>query len=151
MARKIRLTESDLHNIICESVENILSELDWKTNRNAARKSFNLSNNTNLSGEERLYHRERGKRFGDYADEQFCDKYGCNYDSNVYNPNTGKQYPYEGNEKLYKGLADKGRYERGGYKYEDGKYHKAEPTPRPQKPSPVTKEEPKTRKHWWNR
>ena len=56
MARKIRLTESDLHNIICESVENILSELDWKTNRNAARKSYNLSNNPNLSGEERIYH-----------------------------------------------------------------------------------------------
>lgn len=35
MKRKIRLTESDLHNIIKESVETILSELDWKTYANA--------------------------------------------------------------------------------------------------------------------
>jgi hypothetical protein len=39
MAKKlIRLTESDLHNIIKESVNNILSELDWKTYANAAKK-----------------------------------------------------------------------------------------------------------------
>lgn len=151
MSKKIRLTESDLHNIIRESVENILSELDWKTNRNAQRKSEKLSFDNSLSDEERSYHRERGKQFRKYADEQFKDKYGANYYSSDHNPNTGSKYPYEGNEKRYKGLADKGRYERGGYKYEDGKYHKTEPTPRPQKPSPVTQEEPKTKKHWWNR
>lgn len=33
----IRLTESDLHRVIKESVNNILSELDWKTYANAAR------------------------------------------------------------------------------------------------------------------
>ena len=31
MKRKIRLTESDLHRVIKESVNNILAELDWKT------------------------------------------------------------------------------------------------------------------------
>ena len=35
MRQKIRLTESDLHRIIKESVETILSELDWKTYANA--------------------------------------------------------------------------------------------------------------------
>lgn len=34
----IRLTEPDLHQIIKESVNNILSELDWKTYANAAQK-----------------------------------------------------------------------------------------------------------------
>jgi hypothetical protein len=41
MAKKqvIRLTESDLHKIIKESVNNILSELDWKTYDSARKKS----------------------------------------------------------------------------------------------------------------
>ena len=39
MKRKIRLTESDLHNIIKESVNTILSELDWKTYANAEREA----------------------------------------------------------------------------------------------------------------
>ena len=30
----IRLTESDLHNIVKESVNKILTELDWKTYAN---------------------------------------------------------------------------------------------------------------------
>ena len=34
----IRLTESDLHNIVKESVNKILSEMDWKTYANAERK-----------------------------------------------------------------------------------------------------------------
>ena len=36
---KIRLNESQLHNIISESVKQVLSELDWKTAVNAARKA----------------------------------------------------------------------------------------------------------------
>lgn len=37
--RTVRLTESELNNIITESVKNIISELDWKTYRNAAEKN----------------------------------------------------------------------------------------------------------------
>ena len=40
MKRKIKLTESDLHNIIKESVNHILSELDWRTYQSAARKAI---------------------------------------------------------------------------------------------------------------
>ena len=40
----IRLPESDLHRIIKESVNNILTELDWKTYDNAARKRYNQWN-----------------------------------------------------------------------------------------------------------
>ena len=35
---RIRLTESQLHKLIKESVKQVLSELDWKTYANAANK-----------------------------------------------------------------------------------------------------------------
>lgn len=35
---RVRLTESQLHNVIKESVKQVLSELDWKTYANASRK-----------------------------------------------------------------------------------------------------------------
>ena len=38
----VRLTEDDLHSIIKESVNNILSELDWKTYANAGFKRDNV-------------------------------------------------------------------------------------------------------------
>ena len=38
MKQIVRLTESDLHRVIRESVNQILSELDWKTYANAAKK-----------------------------------------------------------------------------------------------------------------
>lgn len=34
MKRIVRLTEGDLHRIIKESVNNIITELDWKTKMN---------------------------------------------------------------------------------------------------------------------
>lgn len=37
----IRLTESDLHKVIKESVNKVLTELDWKTYANAAKKQEN--------------------------------------------------------------------------------------------------------------
>jgi hypothetical protein len=36
--RRVRLTEGQLHNVIRESVNQILNELDWKTYASAARK-----------------------------------------------------------------------------------------------------------------
>jgi len=39
MKRKIRLTESDLHRIVNESVKSILTELDWRTVVSAANKA----------------------------------------------------------------------------------------------------------------
>ena len=39
MKRKVRLTESDLHRIIKESVKNVLNELDWRTYQSAAQKA----------------------------------------------------------------------------------------------------------------
>lgn len=41
MNNVIRLTESEFNNMILESVNKILSELDWKTYQNAAKKDYN--------------------------------------------------------------------------------------------------------------
>lgn len=41
MKNRIRLTESDLHKIVKESVNRMLTELDWKTYASAAEKSAN--------------------------------------------------------------------------------------------------------------
>ena len=45
--RKIRLTEGQLHNVIRESVSQILNEIDWKTYDNAAKKRHKQMPNKN--------------------------------------------------------------------------------------------------------
>ena len=68
----IRLTESDLHNIVKESVNKILSEMDWKTYANAAQKSY-------ARGE------DRANRFASAADKAFNRDYGTdNVQGDVY-------------------------------------------------------------------
>lgn len=75
MKRTIRLTESDLHNIIKESVNVILSELDWKTGMNAARKA------------EEAGDYKRARKFEKYANERFGEKHGnLTYHKNANHP-----------------------------------------------------------------
>lgn len=72
MKQRIRLTESDLHKVITESVKHIISELDWKTYANAARKaSF---------GDDRM------SEFADKARDEFNKKYSMNTN---YTPKNG--------------------------------------------------------------
>ena len=58
MKRIVRLTETDLHRMVKESVNQVLTELDWKTYMNAARarqaqgKSDNASNLENYSNQQ---------------------------------------------------------------------------------------------------
>lgn len=56
----VKLTESDLHNIIKESVKSILSELDWRTYHRAALKD---------------YDKNRAKKFAAMRDKLFNDQY----------------------------------------------------------------------------
>lgn len=65
MAKKqvIRLTEGDLHSIIKESVNKILTELDWKTYANAAKIASNNGDN-------------RTSKFRDAAITRFNNEYG---------------------------------------------------------------------------
>ena len=59
----IRITESDLHRIIKESVNNIISELDWKTYANAAKRA-------SIKGDTRT------SKFRDAAINKFNKEYG---------------------------------------------------------------------------
>lgn len=79
MAKKqvIRLTESDLHRIIKESVNNVLTELDWKTYANAARLT-----------KDRDY---RSHTFADKAAREFNKKHSINNSNiNYNNPSVGE-------------------------------------------------------------
>lgn len=67
MSKKlIRLTEGDLHRIIKESVNNILSEMDWKTYMNAAKARQEQGNYK--SSDKLMKH----------AQQQFNKKHGLN-------------------------------------------------------------------------
>ena len=52
----LKLTENDLHNIIKESVNKILSELDWRTYHNAAKSD---------------YDKRRSQKFANMRDKEF--------------------------------------------------------------------------------
>jgi hypothetical protein len=87
MAKKqlIRLTESDLHRIIKESVNNILSELDYKTYANAEKEASKRAdaNYWRDKGEKGFgvynkaaHERMRADRFGKHAQNAFDRDYG---------------------------------------------------------------------------
>ena len=68
--RTVRLTESELKNIITESVKNIISELDWKSYMNA--------------GKKRLAQRGKNEKYANgfdllrQAEKSFNSEYGSN-------------------------------------------------------------------------
>lgn len=101
----LRLTEEDLQNIIKESVNNILSELDLKTYDNAMNKSDERASNPNLSPQERKLHRMRGDKFGKASNDKFFNKYGISKFDAHYNDDRMAI----DKEKAARGLADYGR------------------------------------------
>ena len=78
----IRLTESDLKNIIKESVNNILSELDWKTYQSASDKSLSRAgsefNRQNVDYDKVQKYLKRAKDFDDEATFRFNQDYEYN-------------------------------------------------------------------------
>jgi len=83
----IRLTEGDLHNIVKESVNRILTELDWKTYASAAKKASERKD-------------KRAGNFHDAAEKELSKKYGYNSGnavedgkSAIVRPMGGFQYP----------------------------------------------------------
>lgn len=74
MKRKIKLTESDLHNIIKESVNHILSELDWRTYQSASDKAHKLSDETS-----NMYEKKRrsnqATNFAKMGNERYSSQY----------------------------------------------------------------------------
>ena len=74
MRKKIKLTESDLHNIIKESVNNILSELDWRTYDNASEKAYRLSDEANNPYEKKR-RKNQAINFAKMAKEKYSSQY----------------------------------------------------------------------------
>lgn len=116
----LRLTEEDLQNIIKESVNNILSELDWKTYDNAMNKSDEHADNQQLRQQERKFHRMRGDKFGKASNNNFYNKYGIT----KFDASNNDDRMARDKEKDARGLADYERNARNGWKYENGKYNK---------------------------
>lgn len=64
MSKKlVRLTEDDLHRIIKESVNNVLTELDWRTYANAAKKAREQGRDSRWDFD-RATERELNKQYG---------------------------------------------------------------------------------------
>lgn len=117
MKKIIRLTESDLHEIIRSSAESVLSEMDWKTYMNASKRRklqgdelrANFPRNSLLHGR---------NSYDDKADE--LQKHA----QTMFNRKHGKDgYPYQ-----WEGSPDyKGRYTRGQF-YDDDDFETKAPT-----------------------
>ena len=119
MKQKIKLTESDLHRIIKESVKQVLSELDWRTYQSAAEKSMKQSHNGDLSPQERAFNKNRSYEFDNYADKKFRNKHGKNRYSARHAHET-----WDSPLDALRAGAEVGRNDKGGYEYRDGKWRK---------------------------
>ena len=80
MGRKVRISEQNLHKIIKESVEQYLTELNWKTYMNAARKRQEQGKNA------------RSQELEDYAQQQFQQQHQGAFDDVNYD---GVAHPQE--------------------------------------------------------
>ena len=116
---KIKLTESELHQLVAETVKNVLTELDWRTYKNAASKSFAKSRDKELSNQEQAFHNKRAEEFEDYSDKKFQDKHGINKHK------ARRAHDVWGSslDDLRAG-AEVSRNDRGGYEYRDSKWRK---------------------------
>ena len=74
MRKKIKLTESDLHNIIKESVNHILSELDWRTWQSASDKASDKADATN-NKHEKLRRKNQANSFANAGAKRFSSQY----------------------------------------------------------------------------
>lgn len=111
MKQVIRLTESDLHRVIKESVNKILNELDWRTYDSAAQKSREKHNNAETSAEQ-TYHGRRYGRFQNASDNAFREKFGTWDKAATYGPR---------NDREALGQAQYAIHKRGGDEYIPGK------------------------------
>ena len=131
MAKKIiKLTESDLHNIIKESVKNLLTELDWRTYDSAANK-LAKQEHPYESDYEKAYREKRERALRDASAKQYSKQYNLeDYDKNddytstkieqLYNDDTPKSYGTLRN--LVKRQKDANDYYSKKSRYQDGKW-----------------------------
>ena len=124
---KIRLTENQLHRVIKESVKKILTELDWKTYQNAAKKAH-LKAYDDYDKEDPNFEKYRNKssKFSDSATDSFMRDHG--YDDGRYymemnnamygSPKSIRPYYDASNIKMY----DRDEEEENPPFYEDPSY-----------------------------
>lgn len=83
MKQRIRLTESDIHRIVKESVNTILSELDWRTYASAAKGNKEWLKSHPIH---KAHQNNRTYDFQNAASDAFQKKYGLEgqYDNGAY-------------------------------------------------------------------
>lgn len=93
---KVRLTESQLHAVVEESVRQMLSELDWKTYANAAKKRHDQYERLSKQPYMRNFasdYADKSHELLKHAEKAFNQKHGKN----------GYPYQYEGDSPAYQG------------------------------------------------
>lgn len=147
MGRVVRLTENELHSIIKESVNNILSELDWRTYASASDKAYKKSEDAKTPTERRL-RRYQVPKFSYAANKAMAKEYDGVDMNNLYDRNKQpiyKRIDKDGNtlgflrtsigykpkdddvvpvsiDKQINGHCDIERFKRGGDEYVNGKW-----------------------------
>lgn len=115
----INLTESDLHKIVRESVNKVLTELDWRTYANAAKKRDaqiqQLGNDATDKGGNRLTHLRNNLDYA--ASDALTSKYAQRR-NNGYPTNNADVYTNNGHQTVTTNNFDgKGRWSRGEFNY----------------------------------
>ena len=113
MKKIIRLTESDLHNIVKKSVKSILGEMDWKTYMNASKRKSQADDLRDKMGNGygRNSYDDKADELEKHAHSEFNKKHGKD----------GHPYQYVGSPDY------KGRYTRGNT-YSDDDFETKAPT-----------------------
>ena len=114
----IRLTESDLHRIVRESVNNVLTELNWKTKMSAAnkldKKALSIPQH-----DERLKMHRRANKIRQSAYDSFNDEYGYEDDEYKYYVGGGSK----GTSDVTSFTSNKNRLGQYAFPYGLGKKH----------------------------
>ena len=115
----INLTESDVHKIVRESVNKVLTELDWRTYANAAKKRDaqiqQLGNDATDKGDNRLTHLRNNLDYA--AADALTSKYAQRR-NNGYPTNNADVYTNNGHQTVTTNNFDgKGRWSRGEFNY----------------------------------
>lgn len=93
---KIKLTESQLKQVVNETVKNVLSELDWRTYEKASNKANHLSDTAEDEYERQRRVNQR-KKFHDKAEEMYSKQYGLeDFDENQTLPKSERKQPSQG-------------------------------------------------------
>ena len=120
---KIRLTESQLNQIITESVKNVLSELDWRTYQSAAEKAHKAYDNANDSYEKKRRETQRKNMFNK-SQEMYSKQYGLEkFDAEEEKPLRDRKEPTQGELKQAsrRGKEMKDFFD-GNQEYKNGKW-----------------------------